>query len=109
MSAPTVPVNALPFSLAPSALYATPLIYQTPYVQQFSLDVQRSIGSTMMVDVGYFGDHGTHLQPELQLAAGQEDQAVQRLDACRHQLHLPARVDQRRVGFELGPAEHLQP
>ena len=62
MSAPAVPVNALQFSLAPSALYATPLIYQTPYVQQFSLDVQRSFGSTMMVDVGYFGDHGTHLQ-----------------------------------------------
>lgn len=62
MNKPAIPVNALPFSLAPSALYATPLIYQTPYVQQFSLDVQRSIGSTMIVDVGYFGDHGTHLQ-----------------------------------------------
>ena len=62
MNKPAVPVNTLPFSLAPSALYATPLIYTTPYVQQFSVDVQRSLGPTMMVDVGYFGDHGTHLQ-----------------------------------------------
>jgi len=62
MNAPAVPVNSLAFSLAPNALYATPLIYKTPYVQQFSLDVQRRFGSTMMVDVGYFGDHGTHLQ-----------------------------------------------
>ncbi len=49
-------------SLAPPALRASPVIYKTPYVQQFSLDLQRSITPTMMLDVGYFGDHGTHLQ-----------------------------------------------
>jgi hypothetical protein len=38
------------------------VIYKTPYVQQFSLDVQQAVSSTMTVDLGYFGDHGTHLQ-----------------------------------------------
>ena len=49
-------------NLAPPALRASPLIYQTPYVQQFSLDLQQAITPTMTLDVGYFGDHGTHLQ-----------------------------------------------
>jgi outer membrane receptor protein involved in Fe transport len=49
-------------NLAPPALRASPLIYKTPYVQQYSLDIQRSITPTMSLDVGYFGDHGTHLQ-----------------------------------------------
>jgi len=46
----------------PPSLYASPVIYKTPYVQQFSLDAQQAITSTMTLDVGYFGDHGTHLQ-----------------------------------------------
>ncbi len=37
------------------------MIYQTPYVQQFSLDIQQQITPTMILDVGYFGDHGDHL------------------------------------------------
>jgi hypothetical protein len=49
-------------NLAPPALRATPVIYQTPYVQQFSLDLQVAMSPTMTLDVGYFGDHGTHLQ-----------------------------------------------
>jgi hypothetical protein len=49
-------------NLTPPTLYATPVIYQTPYVQQFSLDLQQSITPTMMLDIGYFGDHGDHLQ-----------------------------------------------
>jgi hypothetical protein len=49
-------------NLAPPALRASPVIYKTPYVQQYSLDIQRSITPTMMLDIGYFGDHGTHLQ-----------------------------------------------
>jgi hypothetical protein len=47
--------------VAPPALRGTPLIYKTPYVQQFSLDLQQAITPTMMLDVGYFGDHGDHL------------------------------------------------
>jgi hypothetical protein len=49
-------------NVTPPALHASPLIYKTPYVQQFSLDVQRAITPSMTLDVGYFGDHGTHLQ-----------------------------------------------
>ncbi len=48
--------------IAPPALRASPLIYQTPYVQQFSLDLQQAVTPTTTLDVGYFGDHGTHLQ-----------------------------------------------
>jgi hypothetical protein len=57
------PASGTPYvNSAPPALYASPLIYQTPYVQQYSLDVQQAITPTMTLDVGYFGDHGTHLQ-----------------------------------------------
>jgi hypothetical protein len=49
-------------NLAPPSLRATPVVFQTPYVQQFSLDVQQAVTPTMTLDVGYFGDHGTHLQ-----------------------------------------------
>ena len=49
-------------SYSPPSLYASPVIYKTPYVQQFSLDAQQVITPTMTLDVGYFGDHGTHLQ-----------------------------------------------
>jgi hypothetical protein len=38
------------------------LIYQTPYTQQYSLDIQTQITPSTTLDVGYFGDHGTHLQ-----------------------------------------------
>jgi hypothetical protein len=48
-------------SATPPALRATPVIYQTPYVQQFSLDLQQVIMPTLVLDVGYFGDHGDHL------------------------------------------------
>jgi hypothetical protein len=47
--------------LTPPSLYATPVIYKTPYVQQFSLDVQQEITPTLILDVGYFGNHGDHL------------------------------------------------
>lgn len=32
-----------------------------PYIQQWSLDVQRSIGKDFLIDAGYFGSKGTHL------------------------------------------------
>jgi hypothetical protein len=49
-------------NLNPPTLYGSPVNYQTPYVQQYSLDVQQAITPTMTLDVGYFGHHGTHLQ-----------------------------------------------
>lgn len=49
-------------NLAPPTLVGTPVNYKTPYTQQFSLDVQTAITPTLLLDVGYFGDLGIHLQ-----------------------------------------------
>jgi Carboxypeptidase regulatory-like domain/TonB-dependent Receptor Plug Domain len=46
---------------APGRLQALPLNYQTPYTQQYSLDVQQEFAPTFMLDIGYFGTHSTHL------------------------------------------------
>jgi hypothetical protein len=48
-------------STTPGRIQAVPLNYKTPYVQQYSLDIQQQIAPTLLLDVGYFGDHGTHL------------------------------------------------
>jgi hypothetical protein len=57
--------------LTPPSLEGSPVFYQTPYVQQFSLDVQQAITSTLMLDLGYFGDHGTHLQGRIDINEAQ--------------------------------------
>ncbi len=54
-------------STTPGRIQAVPLNYQTPYVQQYSLDLQQEITPTLIMDVGYFGDHGTHLLGALEL------------------------------------------
>lgn len=38
-----------------------PIDYQSPYSQQWSLDVQRQLGGTWLADVGYYGSNGIHL------------------------------------------------
>jgi hypothetical protein len=43
------------------SLRGTPYDAETPYIQQFSLDVQRELLRGMIVNVGYFGSKGTHL------------------------------------------------
>ncbi len=48
-------------SNTPGRLVASPINYNTPYVQQFSLDIQQQLTPTFLLDVGYFGTHGTHL------------------------------------------------
>lgn len=48
-------------STTPGRVQAVPTDYTTPYVQQYSFDVQQQITPTFFFDVGYFGDHGTHL------------------------------------------------
>ena len=48
-------------SSTPGRVQALPLTYKTPYVQQYSLDIQQAITPTLLLDLGYFGDHGTHL------------------------------------------------
>ncbi len=49
-------------NLTPPTLYGSPVIYQTPYAQQFSIGIQQAINPTTFLDISYFGDHGTHLQ-----------------------------------------------
>lgn len=48
-------------SAAPLNLRGIPFDPETPYIQQFSLGVQRELTRGMIIDVGYFGSKGTHL------------------------------------------------
>ncbi len=48
-------------SLLPRTLRGTPVPSSTPYVQQWSLDIQREVMRGLIVDVGYYGSKGTHL------------------------------------------------
>jgi hypothetical protein len=54
-------------STLPGRIYAVPLTYKTPYVQQYSMDIQQQLAPSFMLDIGYFGDHGTHLLGALEL------------------------------------------
>ena len=54
-------------STTPGRVQAVPVDYKTPYVQQYSLDIQQQITPSFMLDVGYFGDHGTHLLGALEI------------------------------------------
>jgi len=55
------PAGGVASVLAAPTLAGTPVNYHTPYAQQFSLNVQQAITPTLILDVGYFGHHGTHL------------------------------------------------
>jgi Carboxypeptidase regulatory-like domain/TonB-dependent Receptor Plug Domain len=55
------PAGGVASVLAAPTLAGTPIHFHTPYAQQYSLDVQQAITPTLLLDVGYFGDHGTHL------------------------------------------------
>ena len=48
-------------SAAPKVLRGTPYQLNTPYSQQYSFDVQRQFGRGLILDVGYYGQKGTHL------------------------------------------------
>jgi hypothetical protein len=54
-------------SSTPGRVQGVPTEYKTPYVQQYSMDVQQQITPTLFMDVGYFGDHGTHLLGALEI------------------------------------------
>lgn len=43
------------------ALRGTPLPVKLPYTSQYSFDVQQQMGSSFLLDVGYYGSKGTHL------------------------------------------------
>ena len=66
-------------SLSPLVLHATQISANIPYIQQFSLNIQRSLAKDTVLEVGYFGSKGTHLlgivdvnqaAPGVALAAG---------------------------------------
>jgi len=48
-------------SVTPGSIEAVPLHVQTPYIQQYSLDIQHQFTPSFTWDLGYFGTHGTHL------------------------------------------------
>lgn len=48
-------------SRSPNTINAYELNAPQPYVQVWSLDVQKEIGNTMLLDVGYYADHAVHL------------------------------------------------
>jgi hypothetical protein len=53
--------GSLNVSAAPLVLRGTPTSNLTPYVQQWSFDVQRELPFKIILDAGYFGSKGTHL------------------------------------------------
>jgi hypothetical protein len=66
-------------SAAPLSLAATQIPALTPYSMNWSFDIQRKLPKNVVLDVGYYGSKGTHLQgivdinqvaPGVALAAG---------------------------------------
>jgi hypothetical protein len=58
---PTGGASSTTPSSTPGRLQALPIIFHTPYVQQYSLNIQQQVTPSLMLDMGYFGTHGTHL------------------------------------------------
>ena len=48
-------------SLGPPVLNGVSTAWKQPYTQEWSLDVQREVMPNLMVDIGYYGNKGTHL------------------------------------------------
>ena len=48
-------------NLSPPALTVQEFDWKQPYVQEWSLDVQREVWHKWFIDTGYFGNKGTHL------------------------------------------------
>ena len=48
-------------SVAPPALAGIGIPWKTPYMQQYSFDVQHEFPGQWVADLGYFGSKGTHL------------------------------------------------
>src|SRR5262249_40573525 len=63
MSSPTGNTTTIPGGVVdPFTIQSRmPVDYKSPYSQQWSLDVQRQIAQTWLVDVGYYGSNGIHL------------------------------------------------
>jgi hypothetical protein len=54
-------------SNSPVALHATPAQFHTPYTQAWSLELQREITPSTLINVAYVGNKGTHLFGEIDL------------------------------------------
>lgn len=54
-------------SYSPLTLHATAIPTLVPYVQQWSLDIQRRLPKGVVLDVGYYGSKGTHLLGEVDI------------------------------------------
>ena len=53
--------GAINISNTPKALHGTPVDFKTPYMQQWSLQIDHQISPTTLVTVAYVGTKGTHL------------------------------------------------
>ena len=63
MDQPIPPGAAVPVvaSATPASIRAIQPNFLTPYMQQWSLDVQHQLGSKTIFTIGYYGSKGTHL------------------------------------------------
>jgi hypothetical protein len=48
-------------NFSPDVLQGVSTDYHTPYTQEWSLDVQRELLPRLLLDIGYYGNEGTHL------------------------------------------------
>jgi hypothetical protein len=46
---------------SPVLVFGAPKSYPDPYIQQWSVDIQRSLPSNILIDIGYLGNKGTRL------------------------------------------------
>ena len=61
-------------------LIASP--YHTPYVQQWSLDLQHSLAKDFVLDIGYYGSKGTHLLGVLDINQPLPDAYLTQIRQC---------------------------
>lgn len=62
------PGNGVPsFSATPSGLNGYSATGRSPYTESYSFDLQQQIRKGMVLDVGYYGNHGLHLYSDVDI------------------------------------------
>jgi hypothetical protein len=62
------PGNGVPsFSATPSGLNGYSAIGRSPYTESYSLDLQQQVRNGMVLDIGYYGNHGLHLYSDVDI------------------------------------------